>query len=227
MIRRFVFLIILIAYIFLLTSCITQSGGTDIPPSDAENPSDKIEMTTVECGYLKSGEDSEYLSYKLAYKVAKSKQYNQDERIVAKIRMSHGSNGGWYSGGYIYPEISRIDVLFEESVLVTLKYFTYLDRYVYYETERDEYSEYWYTSDYCQMHEKYYADIGKDSAPLIYFDNEVEYYIPLIEGKEEYAFQIREIYSDGTVNIAAEAKLYARFEDGTVYFSAEPFEGGE
>ena len=207
--RKIIFLLLFALCISMLASC---SG-------------DK----TVEYGYdLLQASAEEYVSYRLGYKVEESIMLDKRRELLFELRLSHGTGGPWYGGGFVYPEVKRIEVVFEDEILCKDEYFDYLDSY-YYASGVIEHTPSYLESTYGNKRVELYTSEKYDGNPnsFVRFNNEEEYLLRLSEDKEEYTFRIREVYFDGSVKVVCEAKLYARFDGDTVHFSAEPFDEAE
>ena len=219
--------------LFIFSSFILVSCGT------SEENNTIIQRTpTVEYGYDQKPDESRGIfEYMLAYKVEKEIATDEEAyRSDVKIRVSHGSVGPWVDGGYVYPDIQKIEVVLTHNGKSTLLY-------------RDEY--YNYISDcffrYFQENFEYGRGYGEPALAagkpvrfytsdnyigggyILKFTNEEEYTVSFSRGTYtgSLTIELREIYGDGTVKVAKTATLYYSKTESTIKFSTEPFDEAE
>lgn len=248
--KRLIALLLLVLCIFTFFAC----NSTDEPPVDIEgdlgnqegdlgnqegnlgnqegnlgNQDTPEPQTTVEYGYEQCPtKDERYVSYRIAYKVDREVTASVENPVEIPIKISHGASGPWLGGGYVHPNVERIEIVFEETVLYQKDYFDYIDRYFYRHYSVSFLGTYFSHPKEVNGEEiSFYSSEVFDSEKHITFSNEEEYFLDFTNGNEEYTFQIREIYFDASVKVVCEAKLYARFEGDKVHFSTEPFDEAE
>lgn len=237
--KRILCIVLALICIFSLLSCneappiddTPDDSGQQTQPDDGsqqtppEENNSQVKKETIEYGYKKLRDDDPYPSYRLAYKVNANKNFGRYGVSYLGIKLSHGAEGPWYYGGYIYPNVERVEVWFEDTLLYEDGYFDYLNDHIYFTQDinsRPHNSLFIIENQQVKFYTSDNYDGERNS--WVRFNNEVSYTLLFTKNKTEYTFEIREVYFDGSVKVVCEAKLYARFDGNTVYFSNEPFD---
>ena len=119
------FLLFAVCSTFLF-SCGEPPLGEDELPIDEENS-----VKIIEYGYdLKRTKEEALIAYRIAFKVPETIDFGKS-KYNFEIQLSHGGGGGWFDGGFVYPNIQRIEVVVNDHILCQDEYFDYIDSYFF------------------------------------------------------------------------------------------------
>lgn len=243
--KKIIALLLMLACILALISCDNEStvppesnppsDGVTTEPPESNPPQD--EVTIVEYGYEKDDDFAKvtYVNYKIAYKIPSFIEYEEGTLPKVTIKYSHGANGPWIDGGYVYPDVTSVELhLVGDGLRILSKnaYFNYLEAFYYvdyatlpiFPTTPPLHGD--------EVYKEYTSSYSNENTDYISYSNESEYEISLKEGVTQYTLAIREILvyrEESRVGgrYVVKASFYVKFGDGIVYFSNEPFDEAE